>query len=102
MICKSAESESKLKYNIKKMLIRRGVFYISVKGGAHTEKGSPDLVLCHRQRFIACEAKEGYNDQSDWQNARQEEAQASGAIWIKAYSVKDVEDVLDEIDRQCQ
>lgn len=50
--------ESKIQEDILAYLKGRGDTYaVNVCGGASTAKGTPDLLVCHRGRFIAFEVK---------------------------------------------
>lgn len=46
--------------------------------------GIPDFICCRRGKFLAIEAKFGYNEPSDLQDTRMTEIRDSGglAVWV--------------------
>ena len=90
--------ESELKAALKTMLNKRGAFWSMIPGGAYGKKGDPDMVVCYKGFYVAVEAKTPTGRQRPDQKLRQEQIEAAGGIYILARSMKQVVDVLDEID----
>lgn len=85
--------EDDVKREIKKLLKRHGWWYFMPAAGAFGKSGIPDFICCKDGKFLAIEAKFGYNKPKDTQKARMEEIRAAGgvAVWVN-------EDRLDTLD----
>ena len=53
--------EAKVKKQVKKILDEYGVWHFSPPGMGLGRAGIPDIIACHRGRFIAIECKAGDN-----------------------------------------
>ena len=51
--------EGKVKARVKEILKERGVWYCMPRGQTYGRAGVPDLLCCHKGRFIAVETKAG-------------------------------------------
>lgn len=91
--------EGRLKSVLKEMLNERGAFWSVIPEGAYAKTGDPDMIICYRGRFIGVEAK-ARSSQRHWQKLRQSQIQEAGGIYIKPRSVKEVLDILDQIDSE--
>lgn len=58
-------------------------------------KGSPDLILCIRGRFIGVECKIGYNGQSDDQKIAQQEIERAGGVYWMPRSFDGFKEMFD-------
>lgn len=92
--------EGRLKKDIKMMLRGRGASYFPIPGGAYGMAGAPDLVACYKGRFIGIEGKTYDGRQSQEQKERQAWIEGSGGVYVLARRVTDVEEVLDELDKE--
>lgn len=90
--------ESKVKKEIKTYLKSIGAAVILVPGGAYGTNGNPDLVVCYQGKFIAVEGKANNGVQSSWQKLRQMQIERAGGIYILAWSVDDVKDVISSLN----
>lgn len=90
--------EGLLKKRLRDLMNERGVYSTPIPGGAYGSSGAPDIVACHKGKFIAIEAKVGYNTLSHWQKVHQKRIEEAGGVYIVAYSVEDVASVLDALD----
>jgi hypothetical protein len=75
--------ESKVKFNIKKVLKEHSVYYAMPHGAGYGNAGVPDFLCCMNGRFIAVEAKSGKNVPTALQHkAMNEIMQAGGTTWV--------------------
>lgn len=87
--------ESHTKKQIKEYLRSIGAYYTSPPGGAYGTNGTPDIIACVNGRFVGIEGKYAYGEQSGWQEGRQNKIEKAGGIYIVAYSVEHVRDVIE-------
>ncbi len=68
---------------------------------SHDRKGTPDILGYHREtgRFIGVEVKTGKDNMSIFQIAFQQEVEKTGAVYIVAGSVDDVDSYLNNSEK---
>ena len=93
-----ATPEQDIKKDIKDFITSKMGFWSSVKGGAHSKLGDPDIVACYRKIYIGIEGKTDEGKLNGWQELRRDQILEAGGLWTLARSVEDVETVLDRID----
>ena len=94
MIQSEGMKESTLTRNIKSALEDEGAVVYKYYGNPYTGSGIPDLLICHRGRFIALEVKTErgkVSEQQEWQLKRIDKA---GGI---ARVVRSVDEALDAL-----
>ena len=69
-------------------------FFWKEHGGQYGTAGIPDIIVCHRGRFIALEAKVGRNQPTRLQAATIVQIRHAGGIAAVVRSVEDVKAVL--------
>ncbi len=67
--------------------------YKTESGGfvRYGEKGSPDIIVCHRGDLIGIEAKVGKNIQSEAQKQWQYELEEAGGLYLIVRSLEELE-----------
>lgn len=70
-----------------------------VHGSPYQDKGTPDLLACYKGFFISIEVKTSRGVPEPEQEAAQREITAAGGRALITHQVKEVADVLDEIDK---
>lgn len=89
-------SEKDITRSIREFLrVQRGVWWLKVMGGLGQRPGIPDLILCHRGRFIGIEVKKEGGKLSNNQLNEGAAIRAAGGQWIIARSTADVAGCLD-------
>lgn len=87
--------EKKVETEIKKYLDKIGAYYVKIHGSAYMPAGTPDILACHRGRFIAIEVKKPKGGVvSPLQQLKLSQIHNNGGIAFVARSVEDVRDVL--------
>lgn len=71
-----------------------GCFFWKEHGGKYGTAGIPDIIICHRGRFIALEAKVGKNKPTRLQAATIEQIQKAGGTAEVVYSLDDVKKIM--------
>ena len=71
-------------------------FFWKEHGGQYGTAGIPDIIVCHKGRFIALEAKVGRNKPTKLQAATIDKIRQAGGIAAVVYSVEDVRAALEE------
>ena len=71
-------------------------FFWKEHGGQYGTAGIPDIIVCHKGRFIALEAKVGKNKPTKLQSATIDKIRQAGGKAAVVYSVEDVQAVLEE------
>lgn len=84
---------------IRGILNAAGIWHFKHWGGPMGTTGVPDIIGCHKGRFIAIEVKAGKNAVSPAQKAFLEAITRAGGIGIVARSIDDVIDALGLQDR---
>lgn len=90
--------ENDLKKAIRDYLKSEGIYRVYIPGTAYGDVGAPDIVACHKGKFIGIEAKVGTNKLSKWQEKHKRGILASNGIHIEARSVDDVRMVIESLD----
>ena len=75
-------------------------FFWKEHGGQYGTAGIPDIIVCHRGRFIALEAKVGRNKPTKLQAATIEMIKAAGGTAAVVYSVDDVQAIIQEMEER--
>lgn len=66
------------------------------------DKGRADRTICYRGRWLSIEAKAGNRKQDSDQKRNQASVEAAGGRYIVARCLQDVQQVLRQIDADCQ
>lgn len=69
-------------------------FFWKEHGGQYGTAGIPDIIVCHKGRFIALEAKVGRNTPTKLQAATIDQIRKAGGTAVVVYSVEDVQAVI--------
>ena len=92
-------NETALIQNIRKYLATvPECFFWKEHGGQYGTAGIPDIIVCHKGRFIAFEAKVGKNKPTKLQAATIEQIKVAGGRAAIVYSVEDVKNVIEETE----
>ena len=67
-------------------------------GGQYGTAGIPDIIVCHRGRFIALEAKVGKNQPTKLQAVTIEQIRKAGGTAAGVRSVADVKTIISELE----
>ena len=67
-------------------------------GGQYGTSGIPDIIVCHRGRFIALEAKVGKNQPTKLQAVTIEQIRKAGGTAAVVRSVADVKTIISELE----
>lgn len=90
--------ESQLILNIRKYLDTiPGCFYWKEHGGQYGTAGIPDIIVCHKGKFIALEAKVGRNQPTRLQAATIELIRRAGGVAAVVRSVDEVKEIMQTI-----
>lgn len=73
-------------------------FFWKEHGGQYGTAGIPDIIVCHKGRFIALEAKVGKNKPTKLQAATIEAIRKAGGIAAVVYNVEDVQAIIGEME----
>jgi Holliday junction resolvase len=92
--------EKKVKDKVVAQLKKLGAYYFYPVTGGYGSSGVPDIVVCHRGRFIGIECKAGRNKPTKLQELNLKQiADAGGiALVINEENVNDVAHILGDID----
>ena len=97
-------SESAVQGQILDWLARKGIFhYRQNTGGANLKgfyvrfgkKGAPDIVAIYRGMYVGIEVKKAGEKQTDDQHKYMQNVRNAGGVYILAYQVEDVTQVLE-------
>lgn len=93
-------NEGHVKRDIKKLLKKHGWWSFMPQGGKFGTNGIPDFICCKGGKFLAIEAKFGYNKPSDLQTARMNEIRAAGgiAVWVNETKLDTLDKLLETLD----
>ena len=72
--------ESLVKKKIHATLKEHGVYAVNYIGGLHANNGTPDILACHKGRFIGIEAKAGKNKPTDLQTLNLKTIDEAGGL----------------------
>ena len=75
-------------------------FFWKEHGGQYGTAGIPDIIVCHKGRFIALEAKVGRNKPTKLQAATIDQIRRAGGTAAVVYSVEDVQAIMSEQEVQ--
>ena len=75
-------------------------FFWKEHGGQYGTAGIPDIIVCHKGRFIALEAKVGKNKTTKLQAATIDQIRKAGGTAAVVYSVEDVQAIMSEQEVQ--
>ena len=91
--------EKDVKKEIKKILHARGIYEFSAMMNGFGRAGVPDIIACHKGRFIAIEAKFGKNKTTMAQDEELRLIKVSGGISmvINENNLQDLINVLDQL-----
>jgi Holliday junction resolvase len=92
--------EKKVKDKVVVQLKKLGAYYFYPVTGGYGSSGVPDIVVCHRGRFIGIECKAGRNKPTKLQELNLKQiADAGGiALVINEENVNDVAHILGDTD----
>lgn len=76
--------EAAVKAEIVAHLKARNIWYDMRTSRGFGRKGIPDLLICHRGRFIAIEIKSEWGDVSSWQEREMKHIKDNGGIAVVA------------------
>lgn len=95
MIEKSVENK------IKKYLFSKGIYHFKVHGSKFMVKGIPDLVCCHKGKFLGIEVKRPGNlsGQSKEQEVHERNILKSGGIYLLVDDVNDVINYIESMEK---
>ena len=90
--------EAKVKKRVTAILKVAGAYYFYPVTGGYGTSGVPDIVVCHRGRFIGIECKAGTNKPTKLQQKNLDTIAACGgvALVINEANIGDVADILGE------
>lgn len=94
----AATPESKVKKKVVELLKAAGAYYFYPVTGGFGASGVPDIIVCHKGRFIAIECKAGSNKPTKLQQKNIADIIASGgvALVVNEINIDDVSRVLAE------
>jgi len=77
-----------------------GLFFWKEHGGMYGTAGIPDVIVCYKGRFIAFEAKVGYNKPTVLQEQTINQINKAGGCATVVTSVAAVKEVLAAFDKE--
>jgi Holliday junction resolvase len=91
-------AETKVKKRVTALLKAAGAYYFYPVTSGYGTSGVPDIVVCHRGRFIGIECKAGNNKPTKLQQKNLDTIAACGgvALIINESNIGDVADILGE------
>jgi Holliday junction resolvase len=94
----AATPESKVKKKVVALLKAAGAYYFYPVTGGFGASGVPDIIVCHKGRFIAIECKAGTNKPTKLQQKNIADIIANGgvALVVNELNIDDVSRVLAE------
>lgn len=92
--------EGKVKAKVRGILNKHGVYFFSPLGSMLGRGGIPDIICCHRGKFLAIECKAGRNTTTALQNKELADIRAHQgiALVVNEENVDGLEDVLKLIE----
>ena len=78
----AATPEAKVKAKVVKLLKEHGVYYFYPVTGGYGGSGVPDIIACHRGRFIGIECKAGKNKPTKLQERNLTQIKDAGGITL--------------------
>ena len=92
------KKESSIQEDIIEYLRNVGAYVVKVHVGSYQSQGTPDILCCYKGRFIGFELKKPGESASELQKYRIEQIQRAEGLAYVADSVKQVKEVLYDID----
>ena len=89
--------ESDYKERLRQYLTSRGIYWTNIQGGFGVAPGAPDMILCVDGRFVAFESKTYQGHLSDDQIIQKGKIEANGGLYFVTKTLKQAEDILDQI-----
>lgn len=88
--------EAKVKKKVVELLKAAGAYYFYPVTGGFGASGVPDIIVCHKGRFIAIECKAGTNKPTKLQQKNLNDIAASGgvALIVNELNIDDVSRAL--------
>jgi Holliday junction resolvase len=74
--------EKKVKDSVTKILKAHGAYYFYPVMGGYGRSGIPDIIVCHKGKFIAIECKAGSNTATALQEAELKKIEDAGGIAV--------------------
>jgi len=90
--------EKNVENKIKNYLKSKGAYYFKHHGNQFSQVGVPDIIACYKGYFIGIEVKNETGKTSPLQDINLKMIKEAGGYSLVARCVKDVEDVLYQID----
>lgn len=96
----AATPEAKVKAKVTKLLKARGAYYFYPVTGGYGGSGVPDIIACHRGRFIGIECKAGKNKPTKLQERNLEQIKNTGgfALVINEDNLSELETTLNYVE----
>jgi Holliday junction resolvase len=96
----AATPEAKVKAKVTKLLKARGAYYFYPVTGGYGGSGVPDIIACHRGRFIGIECKAGKNKPTKLQARNLEQIKYTGgfALVINEDNLSELETTLNYVE----
>lgn len=93
---KQYNGEDDVKKEIKRLLKKYHWWYFMPAANQYGTNGIPDFICLRDGRFLAIEAKFGYNKPTDLQDDRMSEIRAKGglAVWVNEKRLEKLEELL--------
>lgn len=94
----AATPESRVKKKVVELLKAAGAYYFYPVTSGYGQSGVPDIVVCHKGRFIGIECKAGKNKPTKLQQKNLADIAAAGgiALVVNEINIDDVSRVLAE------
>lgn len=91
--------EAKVKARVRKILDAHKAYYFFPATGGYGRSGVPDIVCCHRGRFIGIEVKSGVNTPTALQLRELQRINDAGgeAVWVNEDTLVTLHDVLNKL-----
>lgn len=89
-------AEQKIQASILNLMKERGAYCVKVM--AANRNGVPDIIACYKGQFVAIEVKDKYGRPTELQQANIRQIRTALGYAIVAWSVEEVEHLLEEID----
>ncbi len=88
--------EAKVKKKIVAVLKEHGAYYFYPVTGGFGRSGVPDIIVCHRGRFIGIECKAGKNKPTPLQEKNLQDIEVAGgiAMVVNEDNIADVKECL--------
>ncbi len=92
--------EALVKAKIHRQLKEAGAYAVNYIGGQYATSGTPDILVCHRGRFVGIEAKAGRGKPTALQLFSLRKIHAAGgvALILNESNVLTLEDLLHDIE----